>query len=47
MKKNSKGAIISTAEGVCTAYALRDVEKFGVLFVKVGSKVYPGMVIGE
>ena len=47
MKKNSKGAIVSMYEGVATPYALKDIEKFGTLFIKPGSKVYNGMVIGE
>lgn len=46
MKKNAKGAIVSMYEGVATAYALKDIEKFGTLFIKPGSKVYNGMVIG-
>jgi len=33
--------------GTTTAYCLKDLEKFGVLFVKPGSTVYNGMVIGE
>jgi len=47
LKRNSKGAIMSTAEGKTTAYALRDVETHGQLFVGIGTQVYPGMVIGE
>jgi GTP-binding protein len=46
-KKNPKGAIISTAQGITTAYALRDIEEKGVLFVAPGTPTYPGMVIGE
>lgn len=47
IKKTNKGAIISTAEGTTTPYALKDVETKGRLFVGPGEKVYPGMVIGE
>ncbi|CAD8060651.1 unnamed protein product [Paramecium primaurelia] len=47
LKKNLKGAIISMAAGVCQGYALEDIQKFGPLFVKPGSKVYVGQVIGE
>lgn len=47
VKKTSKGAIISTAEGKTTAYALKDVETHGQLFVGPNTNVYPGMVIGE
>lgn len=38
VKKSNKGAIISTAEGVTTAYALKDVESKGRLFVVPGEK---------
>ncbi|CAI2387054.1 unnamed protein product [Moneuplotes crassus] len=47
VKKSNKGAIISTAEGTTTPYALKDVETKGRLFVGPGERVYPGMVIGE
>jgi GTP-binding protein len=30
-----------------TAYALKDVEARGKLFISPGTKVYPGMIIGE
>jgi GTP-binding protein len=38
VKKSNKGAIISTAEGLTTAYALKDVESKGRLFVGPGEK---------
>lgn len=47
VKKSNKGAIISTQEGMTTAYALKDVETKGRLWVGNNEKVYPGMVIGE
>jgi GTP-binding protein len=47
VKKNPKGAIISTAQGNTTAYALRDVEEKGTLFVGINTPTYMGMVIGE
>lgn len=47
IRKNPKGAIISMCEGVTTTYALKEVEKFGTLFIKANSKVYDGLVIGE
>ena len=34
-------------EGVTTPYILKEMEKFGTLFVKPGMKVYNGLVIGE
>jgi len=42
-----KGAIISMADGVTTSYALEPLEARGVMFVAPGTRVYPGMVIGE
>ena len=42
-----KGSIISLSLGETTAYALRDIEPRGKLFVTPGTKVYPGMIIGE
>lgn len=47
MKKNMKGALISSTDGTCTAYGLKELESKGTLFVRPGSKVYNGMVIGE
>lgn len=47
VKKNPKGAIISTAQGLTTGYALRDIEEKGTLFVGINTPVYEGMVIGE
>ncbi|EGR28522.1 hypothetical protein IMG5_173780 [Ichthyophthirius multifiliis] len=47
LKKNTKGALICTTDGLCTAYAVKACEKFGQLFVIPGSQVYAGMVIGE
>jgi GTP-binding protein len=47
VKKTSKGAIISTAAGNTTAYALQNIETKGPLFVGINVPVYQGMVIGE
>lgn len=47
LKKNPKGAIISTTAGVSTAYSLRDVEEKGTLFIGPNTPCYMGMVIGE
>lgn len=47
VKKNPKGAIISTAQGLSTAYALRDIEEKGSLFIGINTPCYEGMVIGE
>jgi len=42
-----KGALISSADGVSTGYALAALEPRGVLFIGPQAKVYEGMVIGE
>ena len=47
VKKSAKGALISTAKGNTTAYALDKVQTKGNLYVGIGQPVYEGMVIGE
>ena len=47
IKKTAKGAIISTASGTTTSYALRDVQEKGPLFIGPGMPTYMGHVIGE
>eukprot|EP00002_Diphylleia_rotans_P018530 TRINITY_DN3586_c0_g1_i3.p1 TRINITY_DN3586_c0_g1~~TRINITY_DN3586_c0_g1_i3.p1 ORF type:complete len:653 (+),score=175.18 TRINITY_DN3586_c0_g1_i3:52-2010(+) len=42
-----KGALISTATGKSTMYALAMIEERGSLFISPGIAVYEGMVIGE
>jgi len=42
-----KGAIISIVDGVANAYGIKELEMHGTMFVKPGTKVYNGMVIGE
>jgi GTP-binding protein len=41
-----KGALISMADGVTTAYALDSLQARGTLYVGPGAKVYQGMIIG-
>lgn len=41
-----RGSLISTEQGKITAYALRDVQERGTLFVRPGEETYPDMVIG-
>ncbi|KAF1784113.1 P-loop containing nucleoside triphosphate hydrolase [Phytophthora cactorum] len=43
----SKGKLISSSGGVCTAYALNSLEDRGEMFVKPGDDVYEGMIVGE
>jgi len=47
MDRMRKGAIISTATGVTTLYALGMLESRGTLFVGPKVDVYEGMIIGE
>ncbi len=41
------GTLISMATGEANSYALNDLESRGKLYIKPGTKVYPGMIIGE
>lgn len=41
------GVLISFEEGVATYYALQNAEDRGVFFIKPGTKVYRGMIVGE
>lgn len=47
VKKTNRGAIISTAAGITTGYALRDVQEKGPLFIGINHPTYMGHVIGE
>jgi GTP-binding protein len=46
IEKNRKGSLISTASGEATTYALQAMEARGTLFIKPGTQVYPGMIVG-
>lgn len=41
------GVLISNGNGVVVAYALRNLEDRGTLFVSPGDKIYEGMIVGE
>ena len=41
------GSLVSTAEGVATAYALDGMQQRGKLFIGPGEEVYVGMVLGD
>ncbi len=45
--KKRNGVLISNDKGVATAYSLVNLEERGILFIKPGTKVYQGMIIGE
>jgi GTP-binding protein len=41
------GVLISFEEGVATEFSLKNMEDRGAFFIKPGTKVYKGMIIGE
>jgi GTP-binding protein len=41
------GVMISFEEGTSTVYSMQNAEDRGVFFIKPGTKVYKGMIIGE
>jgi GTP-binding protein len=41
------GVLISFEEGVATEFSLKNAEDRGIFFIKPGTKVYKGMIIGE
>ncbi|MBN1419580.1 MAG: translational GTPase TypA, partial [Planctomycetes bacterium] len=42
-----QGVLIASETGVATAYAFRDLQERGRLFVEPGTRVYRGMIVGE
>jgi GTP-binding protein len=45
--RQRNGALIAWEEGTATSYALQGAEDRGVFFIKPGTRVYAGMIIGE
>jgi GTP-binding protein len=43
----SRGALISSAEGVATSFAISNLDARGIMYITPGTKVYTGMIIGE
>jgi len=43
----SRGALIASADGTVTTFALSTLESRGVLYIAPGDKIYAGQVIGE
>ena len=41
------GALISNGDGEATAYSIFNLQDRGPMFIEHGSRVYPGMIIGE
>lgn len=47
MSKRQTGALIADRQGKATTYALFHLQPRGILFIKEGTPVYEGMIIGE
>ena len=47
MKRRSSGSLVADRTGETTTYALYNLQERGMLFLRSGTKVYEGMVIGE
>ncbi len=46
MKRERKGVLISSDQGVATAYSLNKAQERGSLFIAPGTSVYKGMIVG-
>lgn len=46
MNKFSRESLVSSCDGKVTAYALKDLEKLGTMFVKPGMEVLKSQVVG-
>lgn len=47
MKHRATGSLVADRMGEATTYALYNLQERGTLFIKPGTKVYEGMIIGE
>jgi GTP-binding protein len=47
MSKRPTGALVADRKGTATTYALFHLQPRGVLFIKEGTPVYEGMIVGE
>jgi GTP-binding protein len=47
MKRRSSGSLVADRTGETTTYALYSLQERGMLFLRSGTKVYEGMIIGE
>ncbi len=45
--ERSQGSLIAMENGTATAFAIRNAEERGTLFIEPGTEVYEGMVIGQ
>jgi GTP-binding protein len=47
IRGRTNGALVADREGVATPYAIFHLQERGIIFVKPGTPVYEGMVVGE
>jgi GTP-binding protein len=47
MKNRSTGSLVADRMGESTTYSLYNLQERGMLFIKPGTKVYEGMIVGE
>jgi GTP-binding protein len=47
IRGRTNGAMVADREGVATPYAIFHLQERGVIFVKAGTPVYEGMIVGE
>ncbi len=47
MKNRSTGSLVADRMGESTTYSLYNLQERGTLFIKPGTKVYEGMIVGE
>lgn len=45
--QRTNGVLVAWEQGEATAYAINNIQERGVLFVRPGTEVYEGMIIGE
>ena len=45
--QRTNGALVAWEEGEATAYAINNIQERGILFIRPGTTVYEGMIIGE
>jgi GTP-binding protein len=47
MPLRPSGSLVAWKEGVATSYAIGNIQERGTLFVRPGTRVYQGMIVGE
>jgi GTP-binding protein len=47
LRSRASGSLVADRTGETTTYALYNLQERGLLFVRPGTKVYEGMIIGE